>query len=98
MNMAELLIPKFESDKPNNITINLIKQEDQRLHRRLSIAEFITAFGKYKRVMCQRYPERRVQLDRYEAIKSISITYMVANSMTTIVNFLQELQPPSETM
>lgn len=68
VNMAELLIPKFESDKPNNITINLIKQEDQRLHRRLSIAEFITAFGKYKRVMCQRYPERRVELDRYEAI------------------------------
>lgn len=68
MNLAELLIPKYESQpQKSNITINLIKNEDPRLHKQLSIAEFITAFGRYKRVMCQRLPERCVELDRYEA-------------------------------
>ena len=81
VNLAALLIPKHESDKAANqdkgaITVNLSNLEDSRLHRKLTISEFITAFGKYKRVMCVKYPERRVELDRYEAnIIDISNVY-----------------------
>ena len=81
VNLASLLIPNMEVNKniiqeQGTITVNLSNQEDLRLNKALSISEFITAFGKYKRVMCQKYPERRVELDRYEAnIVEISNVY-----------------------
>lgn len=54
VSLAELLMPKYEfQSAKSNITINLIKNKDQRLYKQLSIAEFITAFGKHKRVKCQ---------------------------------------------
>jgi hypothetical protein len=66
VNLAALLIPYFESTD----------KEDTRLKRALTIQEFITAFGKYKRVMCEAYPERREELDAYEAIVvGLSSTY-----------------------
>lgn len=58
INLAAQLIPYFEkADK-----------EDVRLKHALTITEFINAFGRYKRVMCDAYPERREALDRYEEI------------------------------
>ncbi|KAJ8309993.1 hypothetical protein KUTeg_011858 [Tegillarca granosa] len=33
----------------------------------LTMDEFITAFGRYKRVMCLKFPDRREELDIYEA-------------------------------
>lgn len=63
VNLATLLIPYYElhehSDKHRN---------DIRLRKTLTIGEFITAFGRYKRTMCQVYPDRREELDQYEAI------------------------------
>ena len=70
INLASLLIPKTEQAKDDNehgITVHFHNEEDPRLLKKLSITEFITIFGKYKRVMCTKYPERRVELDRYEA-------------------------------
>lgn len=72
VNLASLLIPKYETERPDdlhrNLSINLYKEsEDPRLNKTLSIAEFITAFGKFKRVMCEKFPERRDELDIYEA-------------------------------
>ena len=63
INLATLLIPYYEvhtSEKEK-------EKEDLRLKRNLTIAEFLTAFGKYKRVMCQAFPNRRDELDSYEA-------------------------------
>ena len=86
INLATLLIPKNDTSHSNQeqvqnqggivCHVNLNTQEDSRLHKSLSISEFITAFGKYKRVMCMKFPERRVELDRYEAnIIDISNVY-----------------------
>lgn len=82
VNLASLLIPKFDNEKNTHesghqtINIKLNDQEDVRLHKSLTISEFITAFGKYKRVMCVKFPERRVELDRYEAnIVDVSNVY-----------------------
>ncbi|CAC5393080.1 unnamed protein product [Mytilus coruscus] len=72
VNLAALLIPKHEADKnivqQGSITVNLSNHEDTRLLKSLTISEFITAFGKYKRVMCSKFPNRRIELDRYEII------------------------------
>lgn len=65
VNLASLLIPYYEireSEKEKT------EKEDSRLKRNLTIAEFLTAFGKYKRTMCQAFPNRRDELDHYEAI------------------------------
>ena len=62
VNLATLLIPYYETN---------IKDKDKdniHIKRPLSITEFITAFGKYKRVMCQSFPERREELDKNKAI------------------------------
>jgi hypothetical protein len=79
INLASLLIPKYEVNKavPDfSMGLNLLETVDPRLHKSLSISEFITAFGKFKRIMCSKFPERRVELDRYEGnIVEISNVY-----------------------
>ena len=73
INLASLLIPYFEIDLA---TSDKKEKFDMRLKRSLSITEFITAFGRYKRIMCQAFPRRREELDRYEAnIVEISNVY-----------------------
>ena len=66
VNLASLLIPYYDlaSNKPDG---EGKLQEDVRLKRLFSLSEFITAFGRYKRTMCQVYPNRREELDQYEA-------------------------------
>lgn len=63
VNLASLLIPYFEvrpSEKEK-------EKDDYRLKRNLTISEFLTSFGKYKRVMSHAFPNRREELDMYEA-------------------------------
>ena len=57
VNLASLLIPYFDTEN----------KEDLRLRRPLTITEFVTAFGRFKRIMCSAYPDRREELDHYEA-------------------------------
>lgn len=72
VNLASLLIPDFE---PQNLTTNeasgleLLRQgcRDHRLDRTLSINQFFKAFELYKRIMSEAYPQRRLELDLYEA-------------------------------
>ncbi|XP_021362995.1 uncharacterized protein LOC110456530 [Mizuhopecten yessoensis] len=67
-------MPRHEPREAINITIN--ETEDPRLAKSLTISEFITAFGKYKRKVCKKAPHRRIELDRYEAnIVEISNVY-----------------------
>jgi hypothetical protein len=67
VNLASLLIPYYEVPQqlPFPGMEDIKPKEDIRLKRSLSIAEFITAFGKYKRIMCLRY-DRQTELDRFE--------------------------------
>lgn len=68
VNLASLLIPNFEIvQSKSEISDNTKIHPDPHLSRQLSINEFMTAFGKYKRTMAKAYPERREELDRYEA-------------------------------
>lgn len=71
VNLASLLIPKFESPQSHSVTsdgieFNVTGKPDPRLNRQLTIQEFILAFGKYKRVMNTAFPGRRSELDAYE--------------------------------
>ena len=72
VNLASLLIPDF--DTPNYTTnelsgIELLRQSrrDHRLDMALSFTQFLKAFGIYKRIMCEAFPQRRSELDLYEA-------------------------------
>ena len=72
VNLASLLLPEF--DTPNFTTndlsgLELLRQSrrDHRLDKPLSIAQFYQAFGIYKRIMCEAFPQRRLELDLYEA-------------------------------
>ncbi|KAL3857928.1 hypothetical protein ACJMK2_012553 [Sinanodonta woodiana] len=74
VNLATLLLPHFELDILNP-DVKATKY-DPRLLKHLSISEFITAFGKYKRIISSVYPNRRHELDMYEAdIIKISNAY-----------------------
>ena len=73
MELATLLIPGFKPQ--DEVTerslvmgediIPLKPLTDQRLHRPLTITEFVKAFTIYKKVMCEVYPERHDELDSY---------------------------------
>ena len=71
VNLATLLIPDMDIPKaPENMNaLEFLKrqQKDHRLDRSLTITEFFKAFGIYKRVMCEAFPQRRDELDLYEA-------------------------------
>ncbi|VDI11363.1 Hypothetical predicted protein [Mytilus galloprovincialis] len=66
-----LLIPNYETPQihsvaANGLELNISGKPDPRLNRKLTIQEFIKAFGKFKRVMSSVYPDRRAELDAYE--------------------------------
>ena len=62
VNLASLLIPYYIPSDENDA----YKKPDKRLLRSLTIGEFIQAFGIYKNIMGQAYPQRRQELDLYE--------------------------------
>ena len=66
--LAALLLPLYSGSAVVNETKDDNKDQkfDQRLHRDLSIGEFIHAFGIYKSIMCEAFPYRRQELDLYE--------------------------------
>ena len=70
VNLAQLLIPTNNavnmSEKEHSCDKEDKYDKDPQLHKTLSIAEFIYAFGIYKNIMCQTYPNRREELDLYE--------------------------------
>ncbi|KAK2846247.1 hypothetical protein Q7C36_011101 [Tachysurus vachellii] len=54
----------------------LLKDNDLRLSNRLTMPEFNVAFGVFREVICDVYPERRAGLDTYLAIISdLAMTY-----------------------
>ncbi|MEW8548788.1 MAG: hypothetical protein AB2693_35255 [Candidatus Thiodiazotropha sp.] len=72
VNLASLLIPDYDTSKlptDSMVAVELLKrqQRDHRLDRALTITQFFKAFGVYKRIMCEAFPQRRDELDLYEA-------------------------------
>nr|XP_055074593.1 uncharacterized protein LOC129454107 [Misgurnus anguillicaudatus] len=71
INLAALLLPSPAVDRQmvdcGDVAVYL-KTSDPRLHRNLSFCEFVTAFGTYRDIMCQVFPERREELDIYLAM------------------------------
>ncbi len=59
VNLATLLIPGYDTESKQD-------RGDARLNRRLNIEQFRVAFGKYRRVMCARWPHRERELMEYE--------------------------------
>ena len=67
VNLASLLIPQYSGPSlMYTSTGEKYDKPDPRLNRNLSITEFMQAFGTYKNIMCEGYPNRRVELDLYE--------------------------------
>lgn len=60
INLNILLLPNYET--PNN---QKFKENDDRLKRNLTLDEFIIAFGRYKKIMCQVFPNRAEEIDSY---------------------------------
>ncbi len=54
----------------------MLKDNDPRLSKMLTLAEFIVAFGVFRDVICEVFPSRRAELDTYLAIiADLSLTY-----------------------
>ncbi|CAG2189577.1 unnamed protein product [Mytilus edulis] len=81
INLATLLAPKY--DIPQNqtmqsrgFTVELSSKKDVRLDHNLSIEEFNRAFRKYRNIMGKAFPQKKVELEQYEAdINEISQNY-----------------------
>ena len=91
-------MPNYEAPQTHSVTadeikVNLSNKPYPRLNKNLTIQEFIQAFGKYKRIMCSVYPERREELDAYEDdIVKIHSFFSERNSTVTPNNSQQKLQ------
>ena len=59
----------------SGLAINLPGKKDPRLHKSLSLKEFVCAFGKYKGVLCRVFPQRSEELDCYLANMQIETSY-----------------------
>jgi len=67
VNLALLLFPSNDLRQVTTPQGELLLKStsDPRANKILTISEFIEAFSKYRNIMCEVYPERRVELDRY---------------------------------
>ena len=73
VNLALLLLPGSIPDNPDNERSKYDKKHHSRSNE-MTFPEFITAFGVYKRVMCDAFPSRHDELVQYESV--ISRLYM----------------------
>ena len=64
VNLTSLLIPYYSG--PSCVGEKLGDKPDPRLNKQLNLSEFILAFGVYKNIMCEAFPQRRSELDLYE--------------------------------
>lgn len=71
VNLAALLIPSPTLERQmvdcGDVAV-LLKTSDSRLQRNLSFPEFVNAFGIFRDILCQTFPDRREELDIYLAM------------------------------
>jgi hypothetical protein len=70
INLASLLIPNFKEAAPRELhigeeSLTIKPSADKRLTRALNLDEFSLAFNRYSEVLCEVYPDRRLELGRY---------------------------------
>ena len=74
MNLVKILLCAAESSVERYVDCGdfsvLLKDNDPRLVKSLTLAEFNVAFSVYRDTVCEVYPERRVELDNYLSIIS----------------------------
>ncbi|XP_033761968.1 uncharacterized protein LOC117343634 [Pecten maximus] len=68
VNLSTLLIPGYELSLPQNSCPHSHIKVDKRLTERLTISEFILAFGKYRRIVTDVFKQRQLELDMYESL------------------------------
>ncbi len=70
VNLASLLLPNIDNSSVRAIQSNGLEvhfqNTDPRLSRSLTLGEFLTAFSKYRTIMCEVYPNRSKELNEYE--------------------------------
>ena len=71
VNLASLLIPHYDLPQSKTLSsdgvqLTLTAPRDPRLDRALTIEEFLTAFGKYRRIVTRAFPHRHDELERYQ--------------------------------
>lgn len=68
INLASLLLPSPASNRQmvecGDVSM-FLKSSDPRLQRNLTFGEFAIAFGIYRDVLCQAYPDHRKEFDLY---------------------------------
>ncbi|KAL1250506.1 hypothetical protein QQF64_018302 [Cirrhinus molitorella] len=71
INLAALLLPSPTIERQmvdcGDVAV-LLKTSDPRLQRNLSFTDFVIAFGIYRDILCQVFPNRREELDLYLAM------------------------------
>ncbi|CAG2251370.1 unnamed protein product [Mytilus edulis] len=68
-------LPKMEQIL-EGLTVELSAPKDPRLEKTLTLDEFNKAFRKFRNIICKVYPQRRDELDQYEAdINDIAYNY-----------------------
>lgn len=71
VNLASLLILSPASERQmvdcGDVAV-FLRTSDSRLQRNLSFPEFVSAFGIYRDILCQTFPDRREELDTYLAM------------------------------
>ncbi|CAH1793568.1 unnamed protein product, partial [Owenia fusiformis] len=74
INIACLLVTNYEEQKTPSLVSNrdgtiqlktITNVNDPKLKKFLTASEFATAFGRYKRIMCDIFPQRQYELDTY---------------------------------
>ncbi|CAG2191765.1 unnamed protein product [Mytilus edulis] len=81
INLSLLLYPKNEVPQTRTVfseglTVELSAPKDPRLEKTLTLDEFNKAFRKFRNIICKVYPQRRDELDQYEAdINDIAYNY-----------------------
>ncbi|XP_069108005.1 uncharacterized protein [Argopecten irradians] len=68
INLSTLLIPGYEISPSSHSVCHQHRNVDKRLADRLTIAEFILAFGKYRRIITDVFKQRQKELDMYESL------------------------------
>lgn len=79
VNLVKILLGPELSDRRvvdcGDVSV-MLKDNDPRLSKTLTLAEFVVAFGVYRDIICEVFPSRRAELDTYLAIiADFAVTY-----------------------
>jgi hypothetical protein len=85
VNLNMLCINNYEFGEVRSVEVGelslRLKKNDPRMERSLNMDQFVQAFGKYKRIMCEVFPSRRAELDLYQKdIEDLYVSFPDSNT------------------